>query len=168
MQNPTTTSGLALQHTALAKPPLHIPNKEGRPFKTEFVLERDPAVRTVRITWWHEDDDRGEPHNHPWDFKSEILFGGYTDDRYWVEDGKLQHKVIVVKAGDVNEMRRHEYHRVTNVLPGTVTRLTAGPAVPENEWGYLNTETLAYTRAKGEPDFLDRLRANNRFMLPKT
>jgi hypothetical protein len=163
----TTTGGFALTHALLSAPPIHIPNRDGFPFKTDLVLERDPATRTVKLTWWHADDDRGDPHNHPWNFESTILFGGYTDER-WVlgPDGSITHHVRVLRAGDVNIVPRQDFHRVFDVLPGTVTNMVTGPARPNNEWGYLNVESGVYTRATKDPDFATRLRDNNRFMKP--
>lgn len=70
-----------LQAEHLMTPPLHIPDGKGEAFKTELVLERSEE-RTVKIQWWYADDPRKDPHNHPWSFQSEILSGGYTEDRW--------------------------------------------------------------------------------------
>lgn len=161
----TTTGGFALTHALLSAPPIHIPNRDGFPFKTDLVLERDPAIRTVKLTWWHADDDRGDPHNHPWDFESTILFGGYTDESWWFgDDGTIKHATLVMRVGDVNKVSRRIFHRVTDVLLGTVTNMVTGPAQPDNEWGYLNIESGVYTRATKDPGFTARLHANNLFM----
>lgn len=136
----TTSGGFALQHAMLTVPPVHIPDGHGGAYKTELVIERSPE-RTIKILWWYADDPRPEPHCHPWDFTSEILHGGYTEDRYRIVDGEIEHDVETHGAGSFNHVPRFVFHNVRDVLPGTVTRLTCGPAVPGNEWCYLDLET---------------------------
>ncbi len=150
-----------IQHPNLS--PEYIPTANEHTFKTQLVLERNAVVRTIKINWWHEDDDRGEPHNHPWDFSSEILSGGYTEERYWIgDDGDVCHEVLVFGAGDVNTITRDMFHRVINVQPGTVTRMTCGPAVLHNGWGYLDSKTGVYTSAdEKDVTFMERLKKSN-------
>lgn len=185
----TTTAGLAISHAAIAKPPLHIPNANGDPYKTEFVVERSPE-RTVKINWWHAPDDDRAPHNHPWchteesaeaagdaylvgvAFVSEVLHGGITHRVYRVGARHLGGGVVeqlterteTIRAGQSYCVRHDEYHVVTHVERGTVTRMTTGPAVAGNAWGYLGLATLSITPATPDPYFMERLRANNRFV----
>jgi len=156
----TTTGGLPLLHNNLTSPPIHIPDEKGGAFKTELTLFRTPEA-TEKILWWHGDDPRTEPHNHPWDFVSEILFGGYTEDRYWVEDGTLRTETITYRVGDKNTILKKHFHVVRDVLPGTFTNLKCGKATPGNEWGYLDLNTLEYTKAKKDPDFFALLQELN-------
>lgn len=83
-----TSAGLPLEHLTLEKPPLHIPNAQGEPYKTELVLQRSPE-RTIKVNFWHLPDDQRLPHNHPWKFVSEILHGGYEETRYWLEGNEV-------------------------------------------------------------------------------
>jgi hypothetical protein len=160
----TTSGGLDLHHADLAKPPLNIPNSDGRPFKTELVLVRTPE-QTVKINWWHAPDDDRPSHNHPWDFESEILHGGYTEVRWRQDDtGHWHCDEYTHRAGDTVYVPRNEYHTVIAVEPGTVTRMTCGPARPGNEWGYLDTHTGVHTSVELDPDFIRRLRACNSWM----
>lgn len=159
-----TTSGQPIAHAPFAKAPLHIPNINGEPFKTELVELRSPE-KTIKWNFWHLPDDRGDPHNHPWDLvEATIHHGGYTEERYWLENGKVKHETRVWRAGDVNSFSDRIFHAVTEVLPGTVTRMVCGQANPRQEWGYLDTKTGKYTRAVNDPNFMERLRANNRFL----
>jgi len=177
----TTTGGQPLQSAQLESPPIHIPDGKGGAYKTELAIERTPD-KTVKILWWHSDDPRPEPHNHPWPFKSEILSGGYSETRYWVEETAEEthfpHAGRVVKtetktyrAGDINDMPANVFHVVHDVQPKTVTRLTCGKAAPNNEWGYLDTQTGVYISARdpkfADNEFLDKLRAINPHMRPK-
>lgn len=162
----TTTAGLALEHLALEKPPLHIPNAAGEPYKTELVLYRSPD-QTVKVNFWHLPDDDRSPHNHPWRFVSEILHGGYEEKRFWVEDGVVKSEECAYSRGDTNVVDTNIFHLVTKVEPGTVTRMTCGKASDGNEWGYLDVNSGTYTPAEPDPTFLERLRANNRFLIKK-
>lgn len=166
-----TTAGLPLLHAAFSKPPLHIPNRFGEPYKTELVEVRTDE-QTIKWNFWHGPDDLRAPHNHPWDFEATIFHGGYTELRYWIHQSYADHFEVRseekrYKAGDVNVCTRDIFHLVTHVEPGTVTRMVCGPASKDNEWGYLNISTATYEKAEPDPAFLERLRANNRFLMPK-
>lgn len=152
----TTTSGLPIQNKTLQQPPTHIPDGNGGCYKTELALVRTPEY-TEKIIWWYKDDPRKEPHNHPWDFVSSILSGGYTEDRWWIEDGVLQKITKAYRAGDENVVPSSVYHVVYDVQPGTVTNLKCGVASEGNAWGYLDLNTLEHIPAKGSPDFLEEL-----------
>lgn len=166
----TTTVGLGLPLTADAwkSPPLHIPDANGRVYKTELVLKRDPATETVKINWWHGPDDVGErarPHNHPWDFESTVLHGAITERRYtFNDDGTPLVEELTHRAGETYSMPRGQYHLVICVEPGTVTMMKCGPAAPGNEWGYLELLSAQHESAKPDPDFRAKLVENNRFM----
>lgn len=166
----TTTGGQPLLAANLSTPPIHIPNGKGGAYKTELALERTPE-RTLKILWWHEGDPRPEPHNHPWDFESSILHGGYTETRYWLEDGAVKTEQRTYRAGDVNRVPRSVFHVVTDVLPGTVTRLTCGPATPNNEWEYLDIMTGEVASARSakyaDSNYLTQMREINPHMRPK-
>ncbi len=161
-----TTAGLEIKHDAFAKPPLHIPNGKGEPYKTELVEQRDPDGETIKWNFWHLRDDDRAPHNHPWDFTSTIVHGGYSETCFWVDgDGKVQSTEYVHVVGDVFAVNTRMFHIVTKVLPGTVTRMVCGKAkTKDNEWGYLDTATGLYSRALPDLDFLSRLRALNPFL----
>lgn len=152
MKNQTTLGGLEIKEGRFASPPTHIPDGNGKAYKTELAVMRSPE-RTEKIIWWHLDDPRPEPHNHPWDFESTILSGGYSEKRWWIEDGILKTEDCTYRAGDKNIVPSNVYHVVYDVQPGTVTYLICGVASPNNTWGYLNLETLQYEEATKDPNF---------------
>lgn len=154
-----TSGGFALQHAALTVPPVHIPDGHGGAYKTELVIARTPE-RTEKILWWHADDPRPEPHNHPWDFVSEILHGGYTEDRFWFDGDEMRSATHTYRAGDINMVARDVFHCVVAVQPGTVTHLTCGPAFPGNEWHYLDV-TTGELKSSADPTFRPALEAIN-------
>lgn len=177
-----TTGGQPLIAGNLQTPPVHIPDGRGGAYKTELALLRTPE-RTEKIIWWHGDDPRKEPHNHPWPFESEIKGGGYTETRWWLvpdlpvahpdyEDpaewvrsgrvdevretpkGLLCIATRKYRAGDFNRVPTEVYHVVYDVQPGTVTHLVCGAATANNEWGYLDLETYEHVSAR-DPRFAD-------------
>lgn len=159
----TTTSGTPLEHATLSQAPRHIPNEDGDVVKTELVLERSPG-RTVKINWWWLPDNvggRNKPHNHPWPFDSMVLHGWLKEVRYTPNgDGTYSVKELTHRAGDTYFMDSNEFHVVTDVGHGTVTRMVCGEAAPDNEWGYLDSPGT-YVRATMDPDFMRRLWAVN-------
>jgi len=164
MTNKTTTAGLPLEQEVFTAPPLHIPNAAGEPYKTELVVVRT-LEHTIKWNFWYLPDDDRDPHNHPWDFEATVHHGGYTERRWWLEDGQLKTSVHTYRAGDVNRLPKQVFHMVIEVLPGTVTRMVCGSA-SDPEWGYLDTKTGVYRPAEPDPSFKDRLRALNRFLIP--
>ena len=177
--NKTIAAGLPLTSDAYAKPPLNIPGDDGRPYKTELVIERSPE-RTVKINWWHAPDDAGSrarPHNHPWDFTSTVLHGAITHTRYLSGSGgtpeapRILTTTETIRAGESYTVRAYEHHLVVYVEPGTVTRMECGPLggtePPGASWGYLDTVTGEHVPATPDPEFRARLAAINPWMAAK-
>lgn len=133
----TTTGGFALQNDHLESPPSHIPDGKGGAYKTELVLYRSPE-RTEKIIWWYKNDPRPEPHNHPWRFESTILSGGYTEDRWWIDESKeLQKRTTIYRSDEINinVVETDVFHVVRDVQPKTTTKLLCGQASEGNSWG---------------------------------
>ena len=106
-------------------------------------------------------------------FVSTILHGELTQEVFSLSQWKMQRSEATYKAGDTYLFHRDEFHTVINVAPGTVTRMTCGPVVEatedcsKNEWGYRNKETGVYRKAEPDPSFMERLHANNRFLIKR-
>lgn len=172
----TTSSGQALVGEAFQIAPVHIPNagdgaNARHSYKSELVLVRYPDVGTKKILWWYDKDPRATPHNHPWDFRSAILSGGYTEERFWLDkDGKLQTETCTYTAGDVNVMPANMFHNVVKVEKNTVTYLDCGQARKGNEWGYLDVEKLVYKTFKEltPGNFLETFQALNPHLIKKS
>lgn len=73
----------------------------------------------------------------------------------------------IYAKGDFNTVDTNIFHLVTKVQPGTVTRMDCGKASEGNQWGYLDINSGTYITAEPDSTFLDRLRANNRFLSNK-
>lgn len=73
-------------------------------------------------------DPRPDPHDHPWDFESTILSGGYVQLE---ADGERR----TYRAGDRNVRRAEDPHRIVELLEvPTWTFLVHG--APRREWGF--------------------------------
>lgn len=72
------------------------------------------------------DADRGDPHDHPWTFTSEVLAGGYVEEVYDVETGMV--RIIERRAGDGPfVVPFYKVHRIVKLLePVTITRIRPG------------------------------------------
>lgn len=164
----TTSSGQALESTPFSSPPIHIPNAGSgsnarHSYKSELSLVRNTETGTKKLLWWHAADPRSIPHNHPWAFRSAILSGGYTEERFSVDEGKIVRELIEYSAGAVNLVPANVFHNVIEVKPDTVTFLDCGPARPGNEWGYLDpTDGTYFDWKQQSPDnFLDLFKQLN-------
>ena len=163
----TTTSGVSLTLNGhYAQCPKTIPSSEGLSLRTELVLERSEK-RTVKVHWWHNPDPiSSKPHNHPWNFKSKILHGGYTEQVWWIKNGVVRTETRTYKAGDTNVNTIDKFHKVISVQPGTVSIMTTGQASKNNAWGWLDIETGKYTLATFDPKspFMKDLKRLNPWM----
>lgn len=166
MSEKTTTTNQPLKLSFFELPPRLIPNAKGEGYKTELIQVQSPDL-TVKWNWWHLPDCDRLPHNHPWNFTSLIHYGGYTERRFWVENGKVYSEERTYKEGEVNQINKDEFHLVTSVLPRTLTQMTCLEATKGNAWGYLDIDTGLYIPAQKDPDFMERLYKLNPFLRPK-
>lgn len=106
-------------------------------------------LRIVRTPWFAlylhfiflPDNDR-DPHDHPWNFASFVIRGGYTErlyDRLGIGDDDLKEKPMLIgerRHGrfSFHRVLLHNYHKIVNVEPGLVTLVFIGPE--KKEWGF--------------------------------
>ena len=149
-----------------------VPDPDGSAYKAELVLLRG-SEHTVKINLWFAPDlrrgDMPRPHNHPWEFTSYILMGGYRESRYTASRGGVSEEVREHRATGrrgydraMNHLGLHEYHEVTEILdPGrTLTVMVCGDGEP-GDWDYLDVESGRYVPNERDAGFADRLRAIN-------
>ena len=78
--------------------------------------------------------DPGLPHDHPLDFHTLIIFGGYTEHRY-ADDGSYE--VIQRNPGDKFFINARTIHLITDMHGGpTVTASVYGPVC--NTWAHFD------------------------------
>lgn len=108
-------------------------------------LVRTPwgTLRLHRIL--RADDDR-DLHDHPFDFTSLILRGGYTEVRVagTDPDGDPEHVARTFRRGDVVRRRAEDLHAIRTVFPGTLTLVVSG--THRRKWGYQTTQGWTYWR----------------------
>jgi hypothetical protein len=155
-----TLGGLIILPGMWMNPPTHIPVGDGskKSYKTELRVSGSPE-RTEKFIWWHDDDPRGKPHNHPWEsFESTILSGGYTDHRWTLHNGgSITYEYLILVKDQVNTVPNNVFHLVTDVLPGTVTHLICGKSAPDNEWGYLDLNNSSYEKAVKTEEYFNQM-----------
>jgi hypothetical protein len=84
-----------------------------------------PSIRIHHIK--RADHDRHH-HDHPWNARTIVLAGWYTEER-----GNLLYQR---KTGDTATLKHNEYHRITDVAPqGAVTLFITHRYA--GEWGFL-------------------------------
>lgn len=91
-----------------------------------------PSLPSIRIHHILRADTARDPHDHPWDARTIILKGGYTERRL-IGDAK---KVFCRWRGDTATLKYGEYHSIDEVSAGGVwtmfiTYRYRGP------WGFL-------------------------------
>lgn len=141
-----------------------IPLPDGRtPYLERFILneglqELPPDKRhKVYLHVIYESDSDRDPHDHPFDFESHIIWGTYREQRYYrlcvacdishTSDVKQCSKCGSPKLkaspeygpqtyeeGMFNLLRAHRLHRLTVVKGPVVTLVKRGPKV--REWGF--------------------------------
>lgn len=175
----TTSSGGPLEHAQWGAPPQHLPDGKGGTFRSQLVIFRS-LERTEKINWWHGLEPRRDPHSHPWSFESTILAGGYTEQR-WEIDDKLDVGYIgefTYKVGDVVRVPHGQFHLVTAVEPGTVTHMRCGPVKMGGRWHYMTGHNrnpnapdgvfrqVTLEDPAGDPNYIENLRAINPYLRP--
>lgn len=134
-----------------------VPLPDGKtPYLQRFVLAEDEPKggRTYLHIIYESDGDR-DPHDHPFDFTSTIIWGSYREAAYvracrkcaqesvfdiqhcpWCEI-KLAAKPLAIrdyKAGDKNIKRAHELHKLEIIQGPVVTLIERGPKL--RNWGF--------------------------------
>jgi hypothetical protein len=99
--------------------------------RTQVYLRRLRIVQTpwwsVYLHWINEPDSGRHPHDHPWNFYSLILSGGYTEDVYaWpgAVPRRRRHR-----QGSLHRMGIHDGHSIVSVEPGLRTLVFTGRRV---------------------------------------
>lgn len=78
---------------------------DGKPVEQNWLMRRLPSIRVHQIL--RADHDQ-HMHDHPWDARTIILFGGYIEQ---VEDGSCHER----SRGDTRAIRFGDYHRIINI-----------------------------------------------------
>lgn len=100
------------------------------------------SIRIHRIVLPDQDRDL---HDHPWNARTFILRGHYTEVRQevtpgtgtsWIDGDHMGEAVYTRLAGDTAALKFGEYHRITEVSPGGVWTLFV-TGKNRGTWGFL-------------------------------
>ncbi|MCZ7644776.1 MAG: hypothetical protein M5U26_05755 [Planctomycetota bacterium] len=121
-----------------------IKTPEGEPYLTRYTLLHLPGLR-VYLHHLHRADEDRHLHDHPWNFTSLVLKGGYVEETL---AGSREHR-----PGAVIRHRAEDVHRVASLPKGSAwTLVFCGRK--RRSWGFLVeqnwVDSSAYLRdAKG-------------------
>lgn len=91
---------------------------------------------TIRLHHILRPDSGRDHHDHPWDFTSRILKGGYMEERPGIHDESILH---IHTRGAVIRRKAEDLHTIRQVSPGGVwTFVLTGPR--RREWGFQTPE----------------------------
>lgn len=136
-----------------------IPLPDGKsPYLERFILdEQTDGSKTYLHVIYASDGDR-DPHDHPWNFESTIVWGSYREETYLRTCANGHPRFLTREdvlwcptcgnhlvpdqlrmmgtftPGSVNRKQAHDLHRLTIVQGPVVTLVKRGPKV--REWGF--------------------------------
>ena len=86
---------------------------------------------SIKLHKFHDSGITPYPHDHPWDFISIILSGGYVEERHF-EDGTTE--TIRHKPGRIVVRKARDRHRVLEVFKPNWSLVFCSPR--KRHWGY--------------------------------
>lgn len=95
------------------------------------------------LHWIYLPDNGRDPHNHPMNFISLVLKGGYTEQRYWQWDvdgaeGTMTH-MRKRKRWSIARTTTRDFHDIRKLaLSPTITLLFTGKR--QQDWGFLTKD----------------------------
>lgn len=125
-----------LLYSLTAGMPCRLIKPEGRPYLERYHVCSLPGGRKVLLHRFVASDIQEAPHNHPGNFLSIVLCGGYDEDV--VTDlgvcGVLKKRV---RRRWINWIPAKKFHCIVSAKPGTWTLIIRGRNLPGKGWGFL-------------------------------
>jgi hypothetical protein len=86
------------------------------------------------------------PHDHPWDFTTHIIHGGYEEEVYEIlPDGNWKMDVVQRLPGTAHFVRAGHIHRITRLLADECwTMVLAAPVTREVKFWYFDESGISY------------------------
>jgi hypothetical protein len=107
---------------------------------TKIAIHRLRILKTPYFSiFWHHilnPDSQPDPHDHPWNFWSLVIHGGYREE-LWLAEPPLRRRNPVWRTwlpGTLHYMPITAAHRIRQVSPGTVTLVLTGRR--QRDWGF--------------------------------
>ena len=108
-------------------------------------------LRVIQTPWfsiyWHhidQPDPDQDPHDHPWNFRSVIIRGGYTERVFWDPNNVYTNEYLTHRRFSTHKMPIRYAHQITEVQPKTVTLIIAGPRL--RNWGFWKADPERRTK----------------------
>lgn len=143
---------------AMKTPYTHIHGKDGSVYMERYWLfnpyqwgRQDKEASkypwfpwNIRLHWIRRPDADDHMHDHPWNARTIILRGGYTEHRLVDDTPKpeyLLHPALKVEVrtrlpGDTAKINFGQYHKIERIQPGGAwTLFISGPY--QGTWGFL-------------------------------
>lgn len=96
--------------------------------------------------------DFGDPHDHPWSFRSVILHGGYLEEVYNLDGDPV--RLIRREVGDSFLIDLNHIHRIVDLPQGECwTMIIPQEGASQKSGFYQFREDAIYHRFWDEPDF---------------
>lgn len=111
----------------------------GRTYLRRLRVLQTPRF-AIYLHWIYLPDEDRDPHDHPCNFWSMVVRGGYTEQVYpYVRVRRdFATKVKTWRRGSVHKMPYDQAHRITHIRPGTVTLVAFG--VRRQSWGFWTSD----------------------------
>lgn len=122
-------------------------NKRGERIFTRFALFYSTYF-AIYIHKLYASDSDPYPHNHPWNYISFVLQGGYREHKVKLKaDGTRISKVVKRKRFSLAYSGRKAYHRILRLFktPTVTLFITWGK---HQEWHYLNDNNLQISNSE--------------------
>lgn len=98
-------------------------------------LKRLRIVQTpwfgLYVHWIYLPDNDRDPHDHPWNFTSMVLRGGYTEVLHTSRDDCAMHEH---RRWSIHRMPTHLAHGIVRLQPRTITLIFTGRR--SRDWGF--------------------------------
>lgn len=115
--------------------------------ETVVYLRRLRIIQTpwfaIYLHWIYQPDEDRDPHDHPFNFWSLVVRGGYTERVWRVSPGR--HMLHNRDHGYTEQWwRRFSWHKmdqehahmIRTLTPGTITLVFCGPKNENSHWGF--------------------------------
>lgn len=147
----------------------HFSVKRWRFFEYQRIVNRGKVYlrrwRLIMCPWgsvylhaFIRPDDDPDPHDHPWNFWSLILWGGYVEEISVFDDNgqRVSVQEIVRRPLSIRRTMRGDFHRVKSLLRSpTWTVIVTGPYL--GTWGFFNRSLRQWVHWR---DYLDEREAD--------
>lgn len=137
-----------------------IAGENGQPYLERYMIARwgRNGEHTIFLHRFLDSDSDQGVHDHPWDSKSLILSGGYTEERLIKENinGVPVERIILrdVKPLSFNKIEKDTFHRIIlkdKVAPWTL--FYHGPRV--KSWGFLTCKGGDISKKVEDKEFIE-------------